>query len=81
MASTLLWVSPRGGFVGVEGATGEPEYYVSSFSGRTDCVAVARLPDGHYAVRHSRHSAPPIIFTRSEWRAFVAGVKNSEFDF
>jgi len=65
----------------VEGEAGEPEYYISSFSGGGDCVAVARLSNGHYAVRHSRQSAPPIIFTRSEWRAFLAGVKDSEFDF
>jgi Domain of unknown function (DUF397) len=63
------------------GAVNESDYYVSSFSGGGDCVAVAKLPDGDYALRHSRSSDPPIVFSRSEWKAFVAGVKESEFDF
>ena len=59
----------------------EPEYYVSSFSGGGDCVAVARLASGQYAVRHSKITKPPTVFTRSEWKAFIAGVKSNEFDF
>jgi hypothetical protein len=60
---------------------GEPVFYVSSFSGGGECVAVAKLSSGQYAVRHSRTSAPPIVFSKSEWKAFVAGVKENEFDF
>lgn len=59
----------------------EPVYYVSSFSGGGDCVAVARSDNGRYLVRHSRARTPTIVFSRSEWEAFVAGVKACEFDF
>jgi hypothetical protein len=34
------------------------------------------------AVRHSRHpDGPVIIYTRTEWEAFIEGVKDGEFDF
>jgi hypothetical protein len=54
----------------------------SSYSnGATNCVEVALLPDGGVAVRHSRRpDAEVIVYSRSEWAAFVAGVKDSEFD-
>ena len=59
-----------------------PHFHVSSSSAGSDCVAVARLADDVYAVRHSKHAdVPPILFTAAEWRAFVAGVKAAEFDF
>jgi hypothetical protein len=46
-----------------------------------DCVEVATLPDGSIGVRHSKDSEGPILrFTSSEWRAFVGGVLNGEFD-
>lgn len=55
---------------------------ISSFSGSNNaCVAAARLPDGHVAVRNS--NAPDdgtATFTPMEWDAFVAGVKAGEFD-
>ena len=45
------------------------------------CVEVAELPGGAIAVRNSRHPAgPALIYTRSEIAAFLAGVKNGEFD-
>lgn len=45
------------------------------------CVEVARLPGGEVAVRNSRHPAgPALIYTRNEIAAFLAGVKNGEFD-
>jgi hypothetical protein len=45
------------------------------------CVEVAPLPDGEVAVRNSRHpSGPALIYTRAEVAAFLAGVKNGEFD-
>jgi len=58
----------------------ETEYRVSSYSGGANCVAVARLPGGGVAVRHSDDSASPLRFTTAEWRAFVDGVKDGEFD-
>jgi Domain of unknown function (DUF397) len=45
------------------------------------CVEVAELAGGEIAVRNSRHpSGPALIYTRAEIAAFVAGVKNGEFD-
>lgn len=52
---------------------------VSNPSG--SCVEVAELPDGAIAVRNSRHpSGPALIYTRAEVAAFLAGVKDGEFD-
>jgi hypothetical protein len=45
------------------------------------CVEVAELPGGEIAVRNSRHpSGPALIYTPAEITAFLAGVKNGEFD-
>ena len=45
------------------------------------CVEVAGLPGGVIAVRNSRHpSGPALIYTRAEIAAFLAGVKDGEFD-
>ncbi|GAA2646483.1 DUF397 domain-containing protein [Paractinoplanes durhamensis] len=44
-------------------------------------VEVALLPDGGWAVRDSRDPEGPILFfTPAEVHAFVAGVKDGEFD-
>jgi hypothetical protein len=54
----------------------------SRHSGPTggNCVEVAFLADGQIAMRHSRHpQGPALIFTRSEWDAFLAGAKDGEF--
>ena len=47
-----------------------------------NCVEVADLPDGGRLVRDTKdHGNGPILrYTAAEWRAFVAGVKNGEFD-
>jgi hypothetical protein len=46
-----------------------------------NCVEVAALPDGEIAVRNSRHpSGPSLVYTRAEVSAFLAGVKDGEFD-
>ncbi|WP_308805675.1 DUF397 domain-containing protein [Acrocarpospora corrugata] len=53
----------------------------SSASSNGNCVEVARLNGGNVAVRDSKDQAgPTLIFTPSEWVAFVQGVKGSEFD-
>jgi len=37
---------------------------------------------GRVAVRHSHHPDDAVIvYTRSEWEAFTAGVRGGEFDF
>ncbi len=45
-----------------------------------NCVEVAFLDGGEIALRNSRHpGGPALIFTRSEWDAFLAGAKDGEF--
>ena len=55
-----------------------------SDSGGGSCVEAGPLADGsgRVAVRHSHHpDAATIIYTPQEWRAFIEGVKDGEFDF
>jgi hypothetical protein len=43
-------------------------------------MGTRRLPDGSRAVRHSKHpDGPALIFSPTEWDAFIAGVKAGEF--
>ncbi|MET7329493.1 DUF397 domain-containing protein [Nonomuraea sp. NPDC005650] len=58
------------------------EWRKSSFSGGNgQCVEAADLGT-HIAVRHSlAPEGPVVLYTRSEWAAFTAGVRNGEFDF
>jgi uncharacterized protein DUF397 len=53
----------------------------SRCNGATACVLVALLPDGNIALRDSKQDdGPVLVFTPSEWAAFVAGVQDNEFD-
>lgn len=53
----------------------------SHSNGATNCVEVAQLSDGSVGVRHSRRpDGAVIVYSRSEWAAFVAGVKALEFE-
>jgi hypothetical protein len=47
-----------------------------------NCVEVARLPQGAgVAIRNSRNpEGPALVFTRDEIAAFVAGVREGDFD-
>ncbi|MEO3868392.1 DUF397 domain-containing protein [Nonomuraea sp. B12E4] len=46
-----------------------------------DCVEVAELSRGRRGVRDSKNPIGPVlIFTPSEWNAFIEGVKDGEFD-
>jgi uncharacterized protein DUF397 len=47
-----------------------------------DCVEVAFLASGDVALRDAKagDAGAVLVFTPSEWRAFVKGVKNGEFD-
>jgi len=48
--------------------------------GQGNCVEVADTPDA-VGVRDSKdQSGPHLVFTRSEWQAFIDGVKAGEFD-
>lgn len=56
-------------------------WFKSSCSASGACVEVARLPGGGVAVRDSKDPGePPHVYTRRQWAAFLAGVKNGEFD-
>jgi hypothetical protein len=56
-------------------------WFKSSASSVTGCVEVAHLADGLVALRDSKDvSKPPHVFNRREWQAFLAGVRNGEFD-
>jgi hypothetical protein len=57
------------------------EYRVSSFCSAGNCVAVGRTPEGGFAVLDTKEPGQSALrFTAEEWAAFVAGVKNGEFD-
>jgi len=46
-----------------------------------NCVELAQLADGGFAVRNSRHpEGPALIYTAAEIAAFVAGARDGEFD-
>lgn len=56
------------------------DWRISSFSGSTDCVALARTSDG-IALRSTNDEAGPVVmFTPAEIEAFLAGAKDGEFD-
>lgn len=45
-------------------------------------MEVRALSDGTVECRHSAHPGGPyLLFTLTEWRAFVDGAKRGEFDF
>lgn len=57
------------------------KWFTSSFSHSISCVEVAHLPDGNVAVRDTKDRCKPAhVHTSSEWSAFLAGIKNGEFD-
>jgi hypothetical protein len=46
-----------------------------------NCVEAAVLDGGDVAMRNSRYpGGPALIFTRDEMAAFLAGIKDGEFD-
>lgn len=46
-----------------------------------NCVEAATLSGGRRAVRDSQNpDGPVLIFTASEWEAFISGVKAGEFE-
>ncbi|EXG79682.1 MULTISPECIES: DUF397 domain-containing protein [Cryptosporangium] len=46
-----------------------------------NCVEIAGLPDGQFAVRNSRHpEGPALIYTRDEIAALIAGARSGDFD-
>ncbi|MFI7467541.1 DUF397 domain-containing protein [Nonomuraea sp. NPDC049646] len=58
-------------------------WHKSSYSSGANgsCVEVAKVPGGGRAVRHSKKPDEAIIeYTAEEWTAFLAGVRDGEFD-
>ncbi|WP_068059455.1 DUF397 domain-containing protein [Nocardia xishanensis] len=46
-----------------------------------DCVEAAHLDDGSVAIRDSKNpTGPALVYTPREWDAFLAGVRDGEFD-
>jgi hypothetical protein len=46
-----------------------------------NCVEVSEFPGGDVGVRNSRDAAGAVLrFTPDEWRAFIGGVQDGEFD-
>jgi hypothetical protein len=46
-----------------------------------DCVEVARNLPGIVAIRDTKDpGGAALVFTRAEWNAFLAGVREGEFD-
>jgi predicted secreted Zn-dependent protease len=58
------------------------EWRTSSYSNNGTCVEVADLPDGGRLVRDTKlgEASSVLRYTAAEWRAFIAGVKDGEFD-
>lgn len=53
----------------------------STFCNLGDCVEVRTFDGGWVHLRDSKHpDRVPLVFTPGEWSAFVAGVRNGEFD-
>ncbi|HEX2360694.1 MAG TPA: DUF397 domain-containing protein [Jiangellaceae bacterium] len=46
-----------------------------------NCVEMAGLSDGSFAVRNSRHpGGPALVYTRDEMIAFIGGARQGDFD-
>jgi hypothetical protein len=64
------------------------EYAVSSWAKSSlshangNCVEVAHLSNGQVGMRDSKNITGPFLgFSSEEWRAFLGGVRNGEFNF
>jgi Domain of unknown function (DUF397) len=64
------------------GELGRLTWYKSRSSNPNgNCVEIAWLPDGQYAVRNSRHpDGPALIYTRDEIAALIVGARDGDFD-
>ena len=59
----------------------DARWFKSRFCSSDGCVEVAHLSGGNVALRDSKDAAKaPHVFDRDEWSAFIAGVKDGEFD-
>lgn len=59
----------------------KPETFrVSSMCHTQNCCVGVAISDEGVAVTNTTAAGPIARFTHEEWRAFVAGVRNGEFD-
>jgi len=64
----------------VEVAFSDAAWHKSTWSGSGGCVEVATA-EGAVGVRDSKDcQGPVLVFNRIEWDAFLAGVRDGEFD-
>jgi hypothetical protein len=57
------------------------EFRKSSFSESGNCVEVGREHNGTVMLRDTKDASRQTLrFSKSEWSAFLHGVKNNEFD-
>jgi predicted secreted Zn-dependent protease len=79
LAAYCCTVLSRGTFSTVK--NNDAEWHKSSYSTNDGaCVEVA-TSKGVRQVRQSKDPSGPVLdFTADEWTAFIAGVKNNEFD-
>jgi hypothetical protein len=49
-------------------------------NGSGDCVEVAECPDAIHVRDSKNPTGASLVFTVAEWRAFVVGAKDGEFD-
>jgi hypothetical protein len=64
--------------ISLDGARWRTSTYTN---GNGNCVEVASLDGGHIAVRDTKdRTRPALVYTREEWKAFIAGLADGEFD-
>lgn len=62
------------------GIVDDSEFKTSSYTDKANCVEVA-VRDDEVLVRNSKkRDQNAMTFTHDEWRAFIAGAKDGEFD-
>lgn len=65
----------------MDGTKSSPDWRTSSFSAQGDCVQWC-VGESGVRVRHSQApDGPELMFTKSEWAAFISGAKAGEADF
>lgn len=80
LVGPLLGVSKVRGNEMVALEQSEGRWRKSSHSGMNGCVEVAVMP-GRVAVRDSKDQGGPVlVFSETEWTAFIRGIKDGEFD-
>jgi hypothetical protein len=60
--------------------TNDLPWRTSSFCSTGSCVEIA-ITTGPILVRDTKKpNQPPLMYTKEEWREFIAGAKGGEFD-